>query len=65
MPSSGMMSPLVVRASREGEGFVAGAGVVAVQGAGQGGLGVAGSHPDGVWGAKTVPCDLTCDTWSS
>ena len=38
-----------------GEGFadqrvclVAGAGVVPVQGAGQGGLGVAGGHPDGV-----------------
>ena len=32
----------------EGVGFVARAGVAAVQGAGQDGLGVAGGHPDGV-----------------
>ena len=32
----------------EGEGFVGGAGVGPVQGAGQDGLGVAGGHPDGV-----------------
>ena len=32
----------------EGVGLVAGAGVVAVQGAGQGGFGVVGGHPDGV-----------------
>ena len=32
----------------EGVGFVAGAGVAAVQGAGQGGFGVVGGHPDGV-----------------
>jgi hypothetical protein len=32
----------------QGAGFVFGAGVAACQGAGQGGLGVVGGHPDGV-----------------